>query len=189
MQKTTKMNSTYYFSRTKTSFIDVQIIIHYALRWFTGGVFTYVFIIHPNVLFALGAVFFFLNPFEYEYLKYRKLIFRLEENTTLTIDTLQKEFSYTHENSNITFKSEDVDKWYWREYGTIDILTTFVEIVEIRLTNGKKIIISNAIGDVREFFCQNWKELELPKGQKMLKSESSYMKEVIIWYQSQNTDL
>ena len=129
------MNSTYYFSRTKTSFIDVQIIIHYALRWFTGGVFTYVFIIHPNVLFALGAAFFFLNPFEYEYLKYRKLIFRLEENTTLTIDTLQKEFSYTHENSNITFKSEDVDKWYWREYGTIDILTTFVEIVEIRLTN------------------------------------------------------
>ena len=183
------MNSTYYFSRTKTSFIDVQIIIHYALRWFTGGVFTYVFIIHPNVLFALGAAFFFLNPFEYEYLKYRKLMFRLEENTTLTIDTLQKEFSYTHENSNITFKSEDVDKWYWREYGTIDILTTFVEIVEIRLTNGKKIIISNAIGDVREFFCQNWKELELRKGQKMLKSESSYMKEVINWYQSQNTDL
>ena len=44
MQKTTKMNSTYYFSRTKTSFIDVQIIIHYALRWFTGGVFTYVFL-------------------------------------------------------------------------------------------------------------------------------------------------
>ena len=182
------MNSSYYFSRTKTSFIDVQIIIHYALRWFTGGVFTYVFIIHPNVLFALGAAFFFLNPFEYEYLKYRKLIFRLEENTTLTIDTLQKEFSYTHENRNITFKSEDVDKWYWREYDFY-MQATFVEIVEIRLKNGKKIIISNGIGNVRWFFCDNWKELELPKGQKMLKSGSSYMKEVINWYQSQKTNI
>ena len=183
------MNRSYYFSRAETSFIDVPIIIIIALYWFTGGVTTYICIVHPSVLLALCAAFFFLCPFIDGYLKYRKQIFQLEENTTLTIDTLQKEFSYTHENSNITFKSEDVDKWYWREYGTIDILTTFVEIVEIRLTNGKKIIISNAIGDVREFFCQNWKELELPKGQKMLKSESSYMKEVINWYQSQNTDL
>lgn len=182
------MNNTYYFSRSETSFIDVPIIINIALYWFTGGVTTYICIVHPSVLLALCAAFFFLCPFIDGYLKYRKQIFQLEENTTLTIDTLQKEFSYTHENRNITFKSEDVDKWYWREYDCY-IHTTFVEIVEIRLKNGKKIIISNGIGNVRWFFCDNWKELELPKGQEMLKSGSSYMKEVINWYQSQNTDL
>ena len=73
----------------------------------------------------------------------------------------QRLFSYKHGEDEITFVSEDIEKWSYGDYRTWN--TTFVGIVRIKLKDGKKIEISSGIGDVDKFLWENEERLGLPK--------------------------
>ena len=105
-------------------------------------------------------------------------MFKIEESTTLSINAEQRTFIYKHNDTVVNFTSNDIDKWYWHTYHLDPVLCVLAEIVEIRLKNGKKVIVSNGIGSVWDFFRENWKELGMPEGKRSTRSLHSYMKEM-----------
>ncbi|MCR5049859.1 MAG: hypothetical protein K6A36_02110 [Paludibacteraceae bacterium] len=104
-------------------------------------------------------------------------VFQYDKDTTLLIAIKQQSFIYKGHNKIIGFGSSDIEEWYWDSY-TFDPYNVCAEIVDIRLKNGERIILSNGIGPVAEFFRENWKELGMPKGKRSSESFVSYMKEI-----------
>ena len=117
-----------------------------------------VLLIATMLLVAILATY----PSGSKHLYYRWLVFKYNRRTIFSIDTEQKSFTYKHGEEEITFVSENVEKWSWGFYGFAN--TTFVGIVRFKLRDGKKIEISSGIGDVNGFLQENWKRLGLPKG-------------------------
>lgn len=145
-----------------------------------GGSGAYMFISYPNIYtFILFLIGFFVTIPTFVSLYYRWWLFRYSESTTLTIDFGQRLFTYKHDDDVVFFSSNDVKEWYWRKKdSTYPYSTVVVEIIDIRLQNGEKIIISSGIGDVLDFLRTKREKLGLPKGKESFKSLRSYMKEI-----------
>ena len=105
-------------------------------------------------------------------------MFKYNEDTSLLIDTKLQTFTYKQRDKIFRFNASDVSSWSWRGYGPPPPNITYVEIIEIKLRNGEKVIISTGIGKVLDLFRENWRELGLPKGQISTNSLRTYMKEI-----------
>ena len=140
--------------------------------------FQYIYIL--LIITVLLGAYIITYPSYLKHLYYRWLVFRHNKVTTFSIDTEQKLFIYKHGEEETVFASKDVEKWSFGAYGTWN--TTFVEIVRIKLKDGKKIEISSGIGDVNGFLQKNWKRLGLPNGTYRygddIKSLQSYIKRI-----------
>ncbi len=136
----------------------------------------YILFILAILLFALLMAY----PSGCKYLYYRWLIFKYNNSTELVIDIDNKIFNYKHDNNEIAFLSEDVEKWSYGAFRTWN--TTFVTIVRITLKNGKKIEISSGTGNVHKYLQENWELLGIPKGTYRygddFKSLQSYIKRI-----------
>ena len=192
------MNTTYYFCHKDDSFINVEVVFCFVVSWICAGLIVYAFFVspihiptfseiskkgllvcllqYPSILFFCVAIFFMHNPFSY--LKERKRLFKYNENTSLLIDTKLQTFTYKQRDKIFRFNASDVSSWSWRGYGPPPPNSTDVEIIDIRMKNGEKIIISSGIGNVLDLFRENWKELGLPQGQISTNSLRTYMKEI-----------
>lgn len=84
----------------------------------------------------------------------RWLLFKYEEDTTLSLDVDKRSLIYGHNDRVICFSLNDIVDWYWNEY-KIDPWGTYTEIVEIRLKNEEKIVVSNGIGPILNLFLDN----------------------------------
>lgn len=73
----------------------------------------------------------------------------------------QKAFIYKYDSNLLVFHSADVKEWRSYKYGTR--FASFVEIIEFRLNDGKKIYISSGIEGVETFLRINSEILELPE--------------------------
>lgn len=149
------------FSSTDTRFINYQVILHFVPYLSFGVMFIVVSFIQQQMFVLLIAAFFLFYPPGYKSLYYRWLSFRFNKTTELSIDTEHLIFSYKHKEKLITFHSNDVEKWWTYEFGPF--CTPFVEIVEIRLRNGEKVIISSGLKDAVSFICSNSNHLGLPE--------------------------
>ncbi len=149
------------FSSKDTHFINYQVIIHFVLYIFMGGVIVIASCIHQQMLGLLLAAIFIFYPPDYISLYYRWLSFKSNSGTQLLIDTEHNIFSYKHKELLITFHSNDVEKWWTYEYGPF--CTPFIEIVEIRLKNGEKVVISSVLKNATSFICYNSDCLGLPE--------------------------
>ena len=174
------MNNDYTFSRSDGLFINYDVIMHVGIYWPLMGLCIYMGMSHPNVyMILLSILACIILVFSCINLYQRWLLFKIEGSTTLSINVEQKTFIYKHKNIVLAFNSNDIEKWYWHAYHFDPVNCVLAEIVEIRLKNGNKVIISNGIGSVLDFFRENWKELGLPEGKHSGRLLSSYMKEII----------
>ena len=185
--KNNEINSTYIFRSGKEPFLSIAILPFVVLV--LGAVvelyietyiryFQYVYVL--LIITILFIAYIMTYPSYFKYLYYRWIVFRYNRTTTFSIDMEQKLLTYKHDEEVITFASDDVEKWSWGYYKRMN--TTFVEIVRIRLKNGKIIEISSGIGDVEKFLQENWQQLGIPKGTYRYgddyKSLQSYMKRI-----------
>ena len=155
----------YTFSRKDGLFLNFDVISHLVIYWPLMGLGPYMVISHPNVYTILLCILMcLLLLFSCVCLHNRWLLFKYEEDTTLSIDIEQRDIIYKHNDRAIGFSLNDIVEWYWNEY-KIDLYGTYAEIIEIRLKNGEKIIVSNGIGPILYFFLDNWKELGMPEDQ------------------------
>ena len=166
------------FSRKDGILVNYEILYHLVIYWPLMGLGPYVLISHPNVYTVLLCILMCLLLLcSWVCLHNRWLLFKYEEDTTLSIDVEQRNLIYKHNDRVIGFSLNDIIEWYWNEY-KIDPYDTYAKIVEIRLKNGQKIIVSNGIGPVVDFFLGNWKELGMPKGERSNQSLRSYIMEL-----------
>ena len=73
----------------------------------------------------------------------------------------QRSFTCKYDNNTVVFHSTDVKEWVSYKYGTR--FASFVEIIEFKLNNDKRIYIYSGIEGVEEFLRINSKTLELPE--------------------------
>ena len=172
-------NITYTFSRKDGLFMNSHVIAHIVMYWPLMGLGVYMGVINPNVyVILLSIIACMVLVFSCINLYQRWLLFKIAESTTLSINAEQRTFIYKHNDTVVNFTSNDIEKWYWHTYHLDPVLCVLAEIVEIRLKNGEKIIVSNGIGPVSDFFRENWKELGMSQGLKTSRSLCSYMKEI-----------
>ncbi len=172
-----KYNS-YTFSRTEASYVNYDMISHFVIYWPLLGLGPYIAISHPNVYTMLLCVLTCLLLLSSCIcLRNRWLLFKYEEDTTLSINIKQRSLIYKHNDRIVGFSINDIVEWYWNKYH-IDVRHTYAEIVEMRLKNGEVIVVSNGIGPVLNFFLENWKDLGMPEEKQRLHSLRSYMKEI-----------
>lgn len=177
----------YTFSRKEASlFINLEVVLHVVLVWplcifviytcvFNREVYIQIF---PTALVLfLIIVSFIVLCVSCAYMRYRWLLFKYSEVVTLSIDVKRQTFIYKQNDKVIEFGSSDINNWYSAEY-KFDLYNVCAEIAEIRLKNGQKIIVSNGIGPVVDFFLGNWKELGMPKGERSNQSLRSYIMEL-----------
>ena len=171
-------NNSYTFSRTEASYVNYDVVAHVVTCWPLMGLGLCLVISHPNVytiLLCILACLLLLSSCIC--LRNRWLLFKYEEDTTLSINIKQRSLIYKHNDRIVGFSINDIVEWYWNKC-KIDSYITYAEIVEIRLKNGEKIVVSNGIGPVLNFFRYNWKELGMPEGKQSTRSLRSYMKEI-----------
>lgn len=178
----------YTFSRKEALFINIHVILHILTCWPLLWITIYMCIDYYNdciQLFSnLGMLLICIVIGLWLYLScknfyYRWRLFKYNETTSLLINISQKNFKYKHNDIVVTFNSCEVEKWSWCEYKN-DPYNTIVEVIDIELKNGEKVILSSGIGkNVLLFFFCNWEKLCLPKGEKRCKSLHTYMKEII----------
>lgn len=109
------------------------------------------------------------------YLRCRWLLFKYSKVVSLSIDVKRQTFIYKQNDKVIEFSSGDIENWYSAKYKA-DPYDVLVEIVEIKLKTGERIIVSNGIGPVVDVFRAKWKELGMPKGERSSQPLVSYMK-------------
>lgn len=171
----------YTFSRKDGLFLNFDVIAHLVIYWPLIGLGPYMVISHPNVYTMLLCILMCLLLLSSCVCLYNRwLLFKYEEDTTLSLDVDKRSLIYRHNDRAICFSLNDIVDWYWNEY-KIDPCGTYAEIVEIRLKNEEKIVVSNGIGAILNLFLDNWKELRIPKGKQSLRSLNSYMKEMKNW--------
>ena len=149
------------FSSKDAHLINRQVILHFARYLVFGGVIIIVSFVHQQMFGLFIAAIFLFYPPGYRALYYRWLSLKFNKTTELAIDTEHYIFSYKHKEKLITFQSSDVEKWWTYEFGPFP--TPFVEILEIRLKNGEKVIISSGLKDAVSFICSNSNHLGLPE--------------------------
>ena len=159
------------FSSKGAHFVYYQVILHFVLYLSFGGAIVVASVVHQQMFGLFIAAIFIFFPPGYISLYYRWLSFKFNSSTKLSIDTEHYIFSYKHKEKLITFHSNDVEKWWTYEYGPF--CTPFVEIVEIRLKNGEKVIISSGLKDAVSFICYNSDNLGLPE-QHHMKTHEKY---------------
>ena len=169
----------YTFSRKDGLYMNFDVILHIVMYWPLMGLGIYMGVSHPNVYIILLSiiacvvlVFSSINL----YLRWR--LFKIEESASLSINGEHKAFTYKHNDIVVDFNPNDIENWYWHIYHLDPVNCALAEIVEIRLKNGKKVIVSNGIGPVWDFFRENWKEFGMPEGKRSTRSLLSYMKEM-----------
>lgn len=179
INKIGNMNRTHTFSSTDGLYINFEIILHVVIYWPLMGLCIYMGVLNPNIYIILLSIIACLVLLVSGINLYQRWqLFKIEESTSLSIDVKQRTYIYKHNDIVIDFVSNDIEKWYWHIYHLDPVNTVLAEMVEIRLKSGKKIIVSNAIGPVLDFFRENWKELGIPKGTKTSRSLRSYIKEI-----------
>lgn len=154
------MKEIYTFSQADASVLNFQVIFNFIALWTIGGGFIYVYFLHQQIIALLFAAFWLFYPPSYRYLYYRWLLFKYNKNVTFSINLSQGVYVYQRGNQIISFYSKDIEHWWRYECGPI--AHTFVEIIEIRLKTGDKIILSNELGKVVHFIYDN-NNLDFPK--------------------------
>lgn len=176
----------YTFSRGDAFFVNIYIFVEIVAMWSVIGVAAYMSICYQHIYAQLFSLIFFICIWaaivyciytSCELLYHRWRLFKYNESTTLSISVAQREFIYKHDDNVVCFTSNDVEQWYWREY-TMRTGYPYVEIIDVQLRNGDRVIISSGIGNVLNFFRDKWKDLGLPKGQKSAEPLIVYMKEL-----------
>lgn len=167
------------FSRKDGLFLNYHVIAHIVLCWPLIGLGVYMGVSHPTVYLILLSIIsclilmaFCINLYQ------RWLLFKIEESTTLSINAEQRTFTYKHNDTIVNFTSDDIEKWSWYIYHLDIVNNVLAEIVEIKLKNGETIIVSNGIGSILNFFCENWKELGMPEGKQSYRLLHSYIMEL-----------
>ncbi len=160
------------FSHNDAALVNHDICSCCGYTCLLGGCVAYMFLSYPNVYtFILFLVDLFLTLSTCVSLYYRWWLFKYNDSTTLEINLKQRLFTYKHDDDIVSFSSDDIKEWYWRvDDSTYPYSCVVVEIVDVRLQNGEKVIISSGIGDVLDLFCESLKadgagpNLELPGG-------------------------
>ena len=107
----------YIFSRKDGLFLNFDVISHLVIYWPLMGLGPYMVISHPNVYTILLCILMcLLLLFSCVCLHNRWLLFKYEEDTTLSIDTEQRDIIYKHNDRAIGFSLNDIVEWYWSEY-------------------------------------------------------------------------
>lgn len=154
-------------------------MLHIISYWPLMGLGIYMGVSHPNVytilLSIIACLILLASGIK---LCQRWHLFKMEESTVLSINVEQKTFIYKHNDIAVNFNSNEIKLWQWQIYRFDPNNSILAEIVEIKLKNGQKIILSNGIGNVLDFLRDNWKELGLPEGKRSYSSLRSYMKEI-----------
>lgn len=170
------------FNNTNDSFINFDVMMHFAGTWSLGGILVYAYCIHQQLLILLFALCLLLFPTGYKYLYYRWLMFKHNKSAEFIVDTENGHFVYKRLDEVITFKFSDVDKWFCKEYGPFLFLCTYVEIIEIRLKNGKKVTISSGVNTKSLIYhlTSNYKQWGLPPQQEGYRYDLlSYIKQIM----------
>lgn len=177
----------YSFSRKEASlFINLNVVFHVILFWPLSLFIIYSCVFYREVYLQIfpNAFILFLIFFSFIILcmscadmRYRWLLYRHSEAIALSIDVKRQILTYTQNHKITEFSFVDIERWYGTEY-KFDRWNVCAEILEIRLRTGQKIIVSNGIGPVVDFFRENWKELGIPKGERSTKSLRFYVKEI-----------
>lgn len=152
------------FKRADTPFWNVHIILHFVIFWSIGGGLIFAYFCHPQVLILLFAALWIGFPPMYKYLYYRRKMFEYNEQAILTYDGVEAKFTYKYGGSIIkvvSFSSSDVKQWWYQGYGPY--MSTFVEMIELQLNNGEKIIISSGLESAIYFLYDHREELGLPE--------------------------
>ena len=178
-----KIKNNYVFNSQGASFINFDVILHFATFWPGGIMCIYAYFVYHQIVLLFISAFFLLHPSTLEYLYYRRILFKYNKTTKLVIDSQQRVFTYTHDDKVVSFCANEIERWHWNKY-TSPYFTTFVEIIEFELKNREKLIISSGIGqgdsvDLSDFFSTYRKEIGLPEGEHNFKFDlHSYIKEI-----------
>lgn len=180
----------YSFSRADASLlINLDVIFHIVLVWPLSVFITYACVFYREVylqIFPVALVVFLIILVliilcvSCVSMGCRWLLFKYSETVSLSIDVKRQTFIYKQDSKIIEFCSGDIDNWYSAEYKA-DPYNVCAEIVEIKLKTGERIIVSNGIGPVVDFFREKWKELGMPEGKRSSKALISYVKEMKNW--------
>lgn len=146
------------FTSKGITFITLEFIISLFIFWFIGGLFIALFINTNSIIYGLFAAPWIMYPIPYVFVRLQ--MFKYNKQTSLSIDITNKVFVYKRQETSITFKSSDIRKWVYYDFGPAS--TNFVEIIELYLNDGRKISIYSGIGNVNFFLRKNKKELGLP---------------------------
>ena len=176
------MKKEYVFTGTNNSLMDFEVIFHFAGFWTLGltGIIGF-FCNLDNIPLLIFAAFLLLYPSGYEYFYYRWLLFEYCKNITLSIDTDYNIFTYAKGDRKYIFSSSDIKEWW--NYRAGPYLSTFINIIEIRLKTGERVIISCGLKDAVEFINDHYRDLDFPEekniGKSMkYKSFKEYIKEI-----------
>ncbi len=160
------MEKEYTFNSTNAVFWEWPILVNTIFFWGFGA-----FIIYegytnnpqniPMFIIYILALFFIYEAAGIKYLYYRWLMFKNSRHTILVIDTILQTYTYTHNEETITFSPADIDKWW--KYDCGPGLSKDVGVLEFRLKNEKKIVISSGLGNAVDFIYYHRKELGLPE--------------------------
>lgn len=149
------------YTGNSSSLINFEVIFHFVGYWLVGGMFIYVYFRDPHIILLLLAAYWILYPSGYRFFYYRWKLFKYNEETTLSIDAEHHIFTSMHKDKVITFSSSDIEKWWRYECGPY--MSTFVKIIELRLKDGKKVIIATGLDEAIDFIYDNCIELGMPE--------------------------
>lgn len=150
-----------YYTENNASLINFEVVFHFVGNWLIGGVFMLVYFRHPHVILLFLAAYWLLDPSGYKHFYYRWKLFKYNAETLLSIETERNIFAYQHKEHVITFCPSDIEKWWKYECGPY--MSTFVKIIELRLRDGKKVIISSGLDSAIDFIYDHSKELGFPE--------------------------
>jgi len=179
-------------------FIDFD-MLPLAISWAFSGFIIYIAISRPSdmittIMGLLVAALFIFHPLVFRNTYYRWISYKYNQQTSISIDTTQKIFTYKHDYITITFTPDDIKKW-WIYYRDIIPSTFCCDVIEIHLKNGKNIVMTSELEcteelinsdgskDVVHFVDENWKDLGLPKEYQVSRHEKSisfhtYLREI-----------
>jgi hypothetical protein len=152
----------YIFSPQQTSYITLGIFKSVLLLWISGGLCIDTYFSHPHIFAWIFAAFLILFPIPFLYCRWK--LFEYNKYSSLSINLGSREFTYIHRDKVHTFDSADIEEWKCHMYGTT--LTNYIQIITLRLKNGKEIFITSGIGDIeklRYFMYSNRTKLFLPE--------------------------
>ena len=171
------------------------------INWTFGGIIIYIAISRPSdmittIMGLLVAALFIFHPLVFRDTYYRWISYKYNKQTSFTIDTTQRIFTYKHDYITITFKPDDIKKWWIYDRDRVIIPSTFCyDVIEFHLKNGKNIVMTSELEcteelinsdgskDVVHFVYENWKDLGLPKEYQVSRHEKSisfhtYLREI-----------
>ena len=165
------MEKNYIFTSKNESFLDIAIVIYLIVISSPCFIAIYRYI-HPVsnrphilLLVILLAAMSLPIGYSFKHLYYRWLMFQFDKESTFSIDTEHKMFTYKYKEHHtiekeVTFTAEDIEKWWKFDAGYMSV---FIETLEFRLKDGKKVVVSSGLEKAIDFIYLHSKELGLPE--------------------------